>query len=98
MGGAALPDPLMKIAFARSRCECQARLVARLNEQRHVLQAHTVDLHGHKEPAPAHSIGASSDRFDIGWLCSVCGRNVLRSFSAEALLWTEETPDPTAQP
>lgn len=87
----------MKISFARSRCECQARLVAKLNEQHHVLQAFTIDEHGHQESAPAHSIGASRPRFDIGWLCNVCGRNVLRSFSADALLWTEEAPPPTPE-
>ncbi|MCS6901265.1 MAG: hypothetical protein RMJ98_16940 [Myxococcales bacterium] len=86
----------MKISFARSRCECQARLVAKLDEQRHVLQAYAIDASGHQEPAPAHSIGAHRDRFDIGWLCSICGRNVLRSFNADALLWTEEAPSPAS--
>jgi hypothetical protein len=80
----------MKISLVRSRCECQARLVARLDEQRHVLQAYVIDRTGHQESAPAHSIGAQRERFDVGWLCSVCGRNVLRSFSADALIWTEE--------
>ncbi len=82
----------MKISVVRSRCECQAHLVARLDEQRHVVQAFVTDRTGHKESAPAHSIGAQRDRFDIGWLCGVCGRNVLRSFSADALIWTEEAP------
>lgn len=82
----------MKISFVRSRCECQASLVAKLDEQRHVLEAHVVDQTGHREPAPAHSIGAQRERFDVGWLCGVCGRNVLRSFSADGLMWSEEAP------
>jgi hypothetical protein len=37
------------------------------------------------EPAPANSIGASEDRFDVAWQCPICGRNTLRSFYAGAL-------------
>lgn len=84
----------MKISLVRSRCECQARLVAKLDEQRHVLQAYVIDRSNHEESAPAHSIGAQRDRFDVGWLCGVCGRNVLRSFAVDALIWTEEAPPP----
>lgn len=79
----------MKISFARSRCECQALLVAKLNEQRHVIQSYA-EVDGQREHAPAHSIGAQRERFDVGWLCSVCGRNVMRSFYAGALIWKEE--------
>ncbi len=56
----------MKISVVRSRCECQAHLVARLDEQHHVLQAYVVDRTGHQESAPAHSIGSQRDRFDVG--------------------------------
>lgn len=93
-GVAELNQRAMKVSIVRSPCECQSRLVAKLNEQRHVIQSYCVDSSGNKEHAPAHTIGAQRDRFDIGWLCSVCGRNVLRSFSADALLWTEEAEPP----
>lgn len=69
---------------ATSRCECQAILTAVLDDRRQVL--HGAARHrGAKENAPAHSIGADRDNFDIGWLCPFCGRNTLRSFSAGAL-------------
>jgi hypothetical protein len=69
---------------ATSRCECQATLSAVLDEHRHVLQG-TASRHGAKETAPAHSIGADRENFDIGWLCPFCGRNTMRTFSAGAL-------------
>jgi hypothetical protein len=69
---------------ATSRCECQAILTAVLDDRRQVLHG-TARLHGAKENAPAHSIGADRENFDIGWLCPFCGRNTLRTFSAGAL-------------
>ncbi len=87
----------MRVATVRSRCECQASLVAVLNENRHVLSAYSVDRSGEREDAPGHTMGAQHERFDVGWLCSVCGRNVLRSFTADALAWVE-APAVTAGP
>jgi hypothetical protein len=76
---------MSKPAFvAHSRCECQASLRAELDGSRHVVQG-TAFLRGQRELAPAHAIGAEADRFDIGWLCPFCTRNVLRSFSAGSL-------------
>lgn len=69
---------------AESRCECQAQLSATLDDQHHVLEGVALRL-GDKETAPAHSINANLDRFDIGWLCPFCGRNTLRTFYAGAL-------------
>lgn len=73
-----------------SRCECQATLSATLDEQRHVLagwatRSTHATHHGVKEVAPAHSIDAHLDRFDVAWLCPYCGRNTLRTFYAGAL-------------
>lgn len=76
-------------ATVQSRCECQASLVAELDEHKHVVVAYAKARGGEHESAPAHSIGATKPRFDVGWLCSVCGRNVLRSFAADALVWTD---------
>lgn len=76
----------MKQTTVRSRCECQALLVATLNDARLVLTSSAV-VGGESEPAPAHTIGAHRERFDVGWLCPACGRNVLRSFSSDALEW-----------
>jgi len=67
-----------------SRCECQATLQATLDEHRHVLSG-TASRGSSSETAPAHSIGAQNDRFDIGWLCPYCGRNTLRTFDSTAL-------------
>lgn len=69
---------------AESRCECQARLSAILDEHHHVLEGAALRLDV-REPAPAHSIGAQLDRFDIAWLCPFCGRNTLRTFHVGAL-------------
>ncbi len=67
-----------------SRCECQARLSAVLDEKHHVLQGVAMRS-GDRETAPAHSINATLDRFDIGWMCPFCGRNTLRTFDAGGL-------------
>lgn len=84
----------MRVATVRSRCECQASLVAVLNENRHVTHGYVVDRDGTREDAPANTMGAQNPRFDVGWLCAVCGRNVLRSFSADALAWSEVAEAP----
>jgi hypothetical protein len=68
----------------QSRCECQVLLAATLDADRHVVEGHAVRA-GVRENAPAHSIGAEGDRFDVGWLCPFCGRNTLRSFHVASL-------------
>jgi hypothetical protein len=66
-----------------SRCECQAKLEATLDEHHQVLEGRaTRGSSSHK--APAHLIGGG-ERFDLGWLCPYCGRNTLRSFHVGAL-------------
>lgn len=67
-----------------SRCECQARLNAILDEKHHVIEA-TARRGGDREIAPAHSINAHLERFDVAWLCPFCGRNTLRTFDAGGL-------------
>jgi hypothetical protein len=69
---------------ATSRCECQALLTAILDEKRHVVEGSASHL-GVKERAPAHSMHAELEHFDLGWLCPFCGRNTLRTFYAGAL-------------
>jgi hypothetical protein len=69
---------------ATSRCECQAILTAVLDERRQVSAGKATRL-GATATAPAHTIGAERENFDIGWLCPFCGRNTLRSFHAGAL-------------
>jgi len=68
----------------QSRCECQATLLATLDEKHHVVTG-TAARGQTREVAPAHSIGATAEHFDIGWACPFCGRNVLRSFHTGAL-------------
>ena len=84
----------MRQATVRSRCECQSLLVATLNDQRFVVNAYAVDPNGNMETAPAHMMASTQDRFDVGWLCNVCGRNTLRSFSADALVWIDTSAHP----
>ncbi len=80
-----------------SRCECQAILSAELDEHRYTLSG-SAYRGGVSESAPTHSINPSHDRFDIGWLCSFCGRNTLRSFYAGALVRMREPATPPADP
>ncbi|AUX43302.1 uncharacterized protein SOCE26_047470 [Sorangium cellulosum] len=73
-----------------TRCECQAALSATLDEHRHVTagwaaRGRSATAEGGKELAPAHSINAHLDRFDVAWLCPYCGRNTLRTFYAGAM-------------
>lgn len=85
---------------ATSRCECQARLIAVLDEKRHVLEGYATHQGG-REEAPAHSIHAELERFDIGWSCPFCGRNTMRTFYAGALRTTVAAgalPAPAAEP
>lgn len=86
----------MRQALIRTVCECQADLVATLDEQRLVLEAwaiHPADRS--REIAPAHTMRPDAPIFDVGWLCPLCGRNTLRSFSQEALVYRAAEP---AQP
>lgn len=78
-----------------TRCECQAFLSAELDEKRQPLAGWAM-RGGARESAPAHSIHAELDRFDIGWLCNYCGRNTLRTFYAGALRKMKEPPPPPA--
>lgn len=85
----------MKRWQATSRCECQAVLSAVLDDRRQVLGGEA-SRHGARATAPAHTIGAERESFDIGWLCPFCGRNVLRSFHVGALR-SVEVADPPAE-
>ena len=98
MAAVALPPSVMRQATVRSRCECQSHLVAILDENKQVVAAYVVDKHGHHESGPAHAIGARHARFDIGWLCNVCGRNTLRSFATDALAFVDAPPPPAPIP
>ena len=79
----------MKVARVDSKCECQAYLCAELDEQRIALQGWAVDARKQRLPAPANTIGAERERFDVGWACPFCTRNTLRSFTASALVFRE---------
>ena len=67
-----------------TRCECQATLAARLDEKRHVLTGWAT-YRGDTERAPAHTIDADNERFDVAWLCPFCNRNTLRTFDVGAI-------------
>lgn len=65
-----------------SRCECQATLGATLDGHRQVIEgwARRFEV---VERAPAMSLNAELDRYDVAWECPFCGRNTMRSFVAE---------------
>jgi hypothetical protein len=81
----------MKVATIRSVCECQARLEADLNVNRHVLHGRARDARrGRVETAPAHSIGTDKTTFfQVAWSCPFCIRNQLRPFDVAALAYVE---------
>jgi len=79
----------MKSAIVESPCECQAKLYAELDEERHALRGWARDSRGRERPAPATAMHAQNGRFDVGFLCPFCTRNTLRSFEAEALAFRE---------
>jgi rubredoxin len=77
----------MKIARVQSRCECQAQLVAELDESRTVLRGYVYDRTRDREiPAPANATKPiGSKQIDVGWSCPMCTRNTLRAFNVESL-------------
>ena len=64
-------------------------LSATLDETHHVLTSHVESRDGEVLPAPAISIHGELPRFDVGWLCSVCGRNTIRSFHVSTLVYRD---------
>ena len=77
----------MKSATVESRCECEAKLVAELDEGHRVLRGTAKDSRGRERLAPATSMNPDGVRFDVGFMCPFCTRNVLRSFEADALAY-----------
>jgi hypothetical protein len=77
----------MKIARVESRCECQAQLVAELDESRTVVRGFVNDRERNRElVAPANATKKIGDKqVDVGWSCPVCTRNTLRTFNVETL-------------
>lgn len=90
----------MKKATIYSVCECQARLGAELDEDRHVIRGWARDHRRERElAAPAHSIDADDDQFEVAWFCPFCIRNSLRSFDAAGLSYrtVADEPEPEAK-
>jgi hypothetical protein len=69
----------------QSVCECQALLGAELDENYLVTAGWAHSPGTARESAPANSVGATSERFDVVWQCPLCGRNTLRVFYRGAL-------------
>ena len=63
----------MKIARVESRCECQAQLVAELDEGRVVVRGFVRDrARGREVVAPANATKKIDDKqVDVGWSCPV---------------------------
>jgi hypothetical protein len=85
----------MKIATVRSVCECQARLGADVDEHLNALRGWARDSRRRELVAPATARRSGGTRFDLGWFCPYCTRNVLRSFDSNALAF-RDAPAPTA--
>ena len=81
----------MKTARVQTRCECQTRLSAIVDEHGRVTQGQARRGRGDAETAPATSMNVGADPFHVGWLCPFCGRNTLRSFDRGGLSFVEAT-------
>jgi hypothetical protein len=80
----------VKRVTIQSVCECQARLGAELDEQRHVIRGWARDQRRQRElVAPAHSIGANRAIFEVAWFCPWCTRNQVRLFDAGGLQYRD---------
>jgi hypothetical protein len=77
----------MKVATVESRCECEAKLSADLDEERRAVRGWAKDVRGRERLAPATAMHGEGARFDVGFMCPFCTRNVLRSFEADALAY-----------
>jgi hypothetical protein len=77
----------MKVATVESRCECEAKLSAELDEERRAVRGWAKDARGRERLAPATAMREEGARFDVGFMCPFCTRNVLRSFDADALAY-----------
>jgi hypothetical protein len=79
----------MKIARVESRCECQAQLVAELDEAHTVVRGFVNDhARGRELSAPANATKQiAKKQLDVGWSCPVCTRNTLRMFNLETLVY-----------
>ncbi len=86
----------MKTARVRSRCECQGRLEAIVDEKGTVLSGCVTARGGGTELAPATAISAGAEIFQVGWLCPLCHRNTLRSFYRGALVYQDSMLAQTA--
>jgi hypothetical protein len=77
----------MKIARVESRCECQAHLVAELDEARSVVRGFVSDrARGRELSAPANATKKIDEKqVDVGWSCPMCTRNTLRTFNVATL-------------
>jgi hypothetical protein len=86
----------MRTAVVESVCECQAQLGAELDEQRRSVRG-WARKRGRADHAPAITTGLSAESFNVGWACPFCGRNTLRSFDTNALVYQEKAAPPAAQ-
>lgn len=79
----------MKIARVESRCECQAQLVAELDEARAVVRGFMLDrARGRELAAPANATKKIGEKqVEVGWSCPMCTRNTLRTFNVETLAY-----------
>jgi hypothetical protein len=80
----------VKTATVRSVCECQSGLGAELDEQRRAIIGWARDRRNGKVlVAPAHSIHAEQDVFEVAWACPICTRNQVRLFEAGGLAFRD---------
>ncbi len=90
----------MRTAIVESVCECQARLGAELDEHRRAIKG-WARRRGREDHAPASVMGLTAASFNVGWACPFCGRNTLRPFDTNAVVYHEKAapaPAPSVPP
>ena len=78
----------MKTTQVRTLCECQALLIAIVDENLNVTAGTCEDSHKRQLRAPACRAFKSQSQLGVSFACPLCTRNVLRTFSLSKLAWT----------
>jgi len=77
---------VMTTTQVRTLCECQACLVAEVDEHLNVISGWCEDSRKRFSVAPASKAFVSGQQVGISFSCPACTRNVLRTFSLAKLL------------
>ena len=85
----------MKTTQVRTLCECQASLIAVLDENLNVITGASEDSRKRRTVAPTSRAFTSRSQVGLSFACPLCTRTVLRTFSLSKLNWATSQLLPT---